>query len=38
MSQTDLNRLKEIVVDPLHRVGGLRSHRHIKFDHQFGQP
>jgi hypothetical protein len=36
--QTDLNRLKEIVIDPLHRVGGIRGHRHTEFDHEFCQP
>jgi hypothetical protein len=36
MSQTDLNRLKEIVIDPFHRVGGVRGHRHSEFNHEFG--
>jgi hypothetical protein len=34
---TDLNRLKEIVIDPFHCVGRVRGHRHPKFDHEFSQ-
>jgi hypothetical protein len=37
-AQNDLNRLKEIVIDPFDRVGSVRGHRHAKFDHEFGQP
>jgi hypothetical protein len=36
--QTDLNRLKEIIVDPFDRVGGVRGHRYPEFDHEFSQP
>jgi hypothetical protein len=36
--QTDLNRLKEIIIDPFNRVGSVRGHRHTKFDHEFSQP
>jgi hypothetical protein len=32
---TNLNRFQKIIVDPLHRVGSVRSHRHTKFDHEF---
>ncbi len=33
----DLNRLKEIVIDSLDRVGRVRCHRHSEFDHEFSQ-
>jgi len=35
--QTDLNRFKEIVIDPFDRVSGVCSHRHAEFDHEFSQ-
>jgi hypothetical protein len=37
-SPGELNGLKEIIVDPFHRIGSVRSHRHIEFDHKFSQP